>query len=165
MDAEMIRTFWEYSFWQSRRVWELAAPLTDAQFTRDMGYSWGSVRSIFTHMMDAEQIWLDRIHGVSPEAMPDTNRFATRGELRAAWDTLESEWRAYLATLTNEMLRQPVIYRRYNGGEQQQPLWGLLLHVCNHGTDHRAQVLFLLAQLGVPTQEQDFLFYMRQHGV
>jgi uncharacterized damage-inducible protein DinB len=36
------------------------------------------------------------------------------------------------------------------------------LHVINHGTDHRAQILAMLNQLGGETVEQDLIFYLRE---
>ncbi len=36
----------------------------------------------------------------------------------------------------------------------------MLIHVANHGTDHRAQLLALLNQLGVETFPQDYFFFM-----
>ena len=42
-------------------------------------------------------------------------------------------------------------------------LWQVLLHVANHGTDHRAQLLRLLNDLGVKTESQDYIFYVYEH--
>jgi uncharacterized damage-inducible protein DinB len=39
----------------------------------------------------------------------------------------------------------------------------VLLHVANHGTDHRAQLLRLLNDLGVRTVAQDDIFYAYDH--
>jgi uncharacterized damage-inducible protein DinB len=39
----------------------------------------------------------------------------------------------------------------------------VLLHVCNHGTDHRAQLLRLLNDLGVKTTAQDYIFYVYEN--
>jgi uncharacterized damage-inducible protein DinB len=36
----------------------------------------------------------------------------------------------------------------------------VLLHVANHGTDHRAQLLRLLHDLGVKTTSQDYIFHV-----
>jgi uncharacterized damage-inducible protein DinB len=38
-------------------------------------------------------------------------------------------------------------------------LWQVLLHVGNHGTDHRAQLLRVLNDLRVKTVYQDYIFY------
>jgi uncharacterized damage-inducible protein DinB len=43
-------------------------------------------------------------------------------------------------------------------------VWQVLLHVVNHGTDHRAQLLRLLHDLGVKTTSQDFIFYVYDHS-
>jgi hypothetical protein len=42
-------------------------------------------------------------------------------------------------------------------------VWQVLLHVVNHGTDHRAQLLRLLNDLGVKTGPQDYIFYVYDH--
>ena len=38
--------------------------------------------------------------------------------------------------------------------------WQILLHMVNHGTDHRAQILARLHELGAPTTEQDLVLYL-----
>jgi uncharacterized damage-inducible protein DinB len=42
-------------------------------------------------------------------------------------------------------------------------VWQVLLHVANHGTDHRAQILRLLNELGIQTTSQDYIFYVYEH--
>jgi uncharacterized damage-inducible protein DinB len=42
-------------------------------------------------------------------------------------------------------------------------MWQVLLHVVNHGTDHRAQTLRLLNDLGIKTVSQDYIFYAYDH--
>jgi uncharacterized damage-inducible protein DinB len=41
----------------------------------------------------------------------------------------------------------------------------VLIHVANHGTDHRAQLLALLNQLGVKTFPQDYFFFIKRAHV
>jgi uncharacterized damage-inducible protein DinB len=39
--------------------------------------------------------------------------------------------------------------------------WELLMHIANHATDHRAQILAMLHHhFGVKTIEQDMIFYL-----
>ncbi len=65
--------------------------------------------------------------------------------------------RAYLAELRDAMLFE----RPFADGEDKDLiLWQVLLHVVNHGTDHRAQLLRLLNDLEVPTTSQDYIFYV-----
>jgi uncharacterized damage-inducible protein DinB len=46
------------------------------------------------------------------------------------------------------------------GEDEVLDLWQVLLHVANHGTDHRAQILRLLNDLGIETIYQDYIFYV-----
>ena len=43
--------------------------------------------------------------------------------------------------------------------------WQVLLQVVNHGTDHRAQILRALSDLGVETRSQDYVFFAYRHPV
>ena len=47
--------------------------------------------------------------------------------------------------------------------DQDLIVWQVLLHVVNHGTDHRAQILRVLYDLGVKTTSQDYIFYVYDH--
>ena len=48
------------------------------------------------------------------------------------------------------------------GEDKDLILWQVLVRV-NHGTDHRAQLLEFLHDLGVKTTSQDFIFYVYDH--
>jgi uncharacterized damage-inducible protein DinB len=69
--------------------------------------------------------------------------------------------RAYLAELRDERLFDKPIVEPEE--DTDLILWQVLLHVVNHGTDHRAQILRLLNDLGVKTTSQDYIFYVYDH--
>ena len=76
--------------------------------------------------------------------------------MRVHWDKVEQRMRDYLAELRDDMLFE----RPFPDGEDKDLiLWQVLLQVANHGTDHRAQLLRVLNDLGVPTKSQDYVFY------
>jgi uncharacterized damage-inducible protein DinB len=107
-----------------------------------------------------DEAWFSDIQGVEiPEPLDATN-LDDRKYLRAYWDSVEQKMRAYLANLRDEMLFEKPIPE---GEDKDLILWQILLHVVNHGTDHRAQTLRLLNDLGVKTEYQDFIFYVYEH--
>lgn len=162
MNLDYIRTLYDYNYWAHRKVWDCAATLTEEQFTRDLGYSWKSIRGQLVHVMGAEWLWFQRLRGTSPGGLPAEANYPTREAIRQEWDTIETDVRGYVNALTNESLATAIDYRTTSGKPQSQPKWQILLHVVNHGTDHRAQILAMLYQLGAPTVEQDLLFYFRE---
>jgi uncharacterized damage-inducible protein DinB len=135
--------------------------LTDEQFTRDIGYSWRSIHGQVVHTMNAEWLWFSRIQAASPTSLFNNEDYPTREAVRAKWDAIEADVRAYLATLEDSHLTQIIQYQTTSGQPFAQPLWEILAHLANHGTDHRAQILAMLYQLGAPTLGQDMIGYFR----
>ena len=69
--------------------------------------------------------------------------------------------RAYLAALRDEMICE----KPFTAGEDTDLLlWQVLLHVVNHGTDHRAQLRRMVHDRGVKTGPQEFIFYVYDNG-
>jgi|SRR5579859_2065627 len=100
------------------------------------------------------------LRGVEIPKDLDPAAFDDRQLIRAHWDTIEQNMRGYLAKLRDDMLfEKPFI----EGEDKDLILWQVLLHVANHGTDHRAQLLRLLTDLGVKTASQDYIFYVYKH--
>ncbi len=108
--------------------------------------------------MSVDELWFSELRGVEPsEPFPPAN-FDDRETIRAHWDSVEQSMRDYLAALQDKLLFDKPIEEP----EEDKALivWQVLLHVANHGTDHRAQILRLLHDLGVKTTSQDYIFYV-----
>ncbi len=158
MNADAFRHFYEYHFTLNRKLWNTyITSLPQKQFTQPVSYSQGTVRNQIVHLMSADDYWFSGLRGVSrPEPLNPAD-FDDRNALRAEWDTIEQRMRDYLATVRDDML----FGRPFTDGEDGDlPLWMALLHVVNHGTDHRAQILRLLNDLGLDTGPQDYIFYI-----
>ncbi len=156
MNADAFRQFFEYHFTENRNIWdEYIMPLSDEQFTQGADYSHGSVRDQVAHMMSADDYWFSGLRGVKRPDPLDPADFADRKALRLRWDSIEQSMRDYLAAVRDEMLFE----KPFTDGEDSDVLlWQALLHVANHGTDHRAQILRSLHDLGVETTSQDYIF-------
>ena len=161
MNADAFRHFYDYHFSENRAIWDnYISTLTDDQFSQDPGYSHGSVRNQVLHLMTVDDDWFRPLRGVEISGSTDPASVAERAAIRAHWDTVEQDIRAYLANLRDDMLFE----KPFPAGEDQDLiLWQVLLQVVNHGTDHRAQLLRQLNDLGVKTVSQDYIFYVYDH--
>ena len=162
MNADAFRHFYNYHFAENRKVWEHVASLSFEQFTQKVDYSRGSVREQLVHLLDAEDMWFSELRGDQPlEPLPETVEADDRNVIRAHWDKVEQNIRAYLAELQDDVLFTKPIKEP----EEDQVLfaWQVLLHVANHATDHRAQLLRALHDLGVDTKSQDYVFYVYEN--
>ncbi len=160
MNADAFRHFYNYHFAENRHIWDdYVTPLSQEQFTQESSYSHGSVRNQVVHIMNTDDAWFSGLRGVELPESPKPAEFDDRQALRAYWDRVEQDMRGYLASLRDDMLDT----RPLQGEDKDLVLWQVLLHVANHGTDHRAQLLRLLNDLGVKTVSQDYIFYVYDH--
>jgi uncharacterized damage-inducible protein DinB len=162
MNADAFRHLYGYHFAENRKIWDAyATQLSDEQFTQSIDYSHGSVRDQILHIMDCDDIWFSELRGVKPLGPP--SMIDDRDMIRLHWDGIEQGMQAYLAELRDDMLfARPI---QEPDEDKDLIVWQVLLHVVNHGTDHRAQLLRLFNDLGVKTSYQDYIFYVYDHPI
>ena len=163
MNADAFRHFFAYHFSENRNIWDEYVPqLSDEQFTQNVGYSHGSVRNQIVHLMSVDEAWFSGLRGVELPDGPDPASLVDRSRIREHWDGVEQPMRDYLAGLRDDMLFEKPFAE---GEDKDLIVWQVLLQVANHGTDHRAQLLRLLNDLGIKTVSQDYIFYAYDHPV
>jgi uncharacterized damage-inducible protein DinB len=158
MNADAFRQFYDYHFSENRKLWNYVMELTPEQFSQAASYSRGSVRDQVVHLTECEDMWFSELQNVEPLAPVSADQLDDRDVLRAHWDQIEARIRAYLTSLTDVMLfTQPI-----EEPEEDKDLvvWQVLLHVANHATDHRAQILRQINDLGIDTKYQDYIFHI-----
>ena len=156
MNINAFRHFYEYHFTENRTIWDsYVAQLSYEQFTKDVDYSHGSVRDQIFHLISVDDLWFSDLRRAEiPEPLNPVD-FSDYESIRRYWDEVEQKMRDYLAALRDDMLSTKPL----SGEDKDLQLWQVLLHVANHGTDHRAQILRLLNDLGIKTSSQDYVFF------
>ena len=164
MNADYFRTLYRYNYGIQQQLWDSALTLTDAQFTQEWDYSIGSLRNHFVHVTRVDQRWFDRIKGGPLSARLEYADFPTAASIYALWQPIKDDILAYVDALDDAALDRVVEYDLPDrGGVHRNAVWEIMAHVVNHNTDHRAQMLRLLHDLGAPTFEQDFIIYRWEH--
>lgn len=150
----------DYNYWANTRVLAAAARLPPDTFVAPTTIMPRTIRSTLVHQLDVEWSWRLRWQGRS-EAEPLANEdFATVDQLAVRWQVEEQAMRAYLATLTDADLEQPLVV----GGGAARPLWQYIVHVINHGTQQRSDAAVLLTAAGYSPGGLDIADFVRmQH--
>ena len=152
MKLDLIKLFVEYHIEMTRRVWDLIDTITDEQFLADEIYSHGSIRNLMIHLASVDRRWLDGLKNLDDVGHLKQEDFLTRAAAREAFETAAKDLSEYVLTLTEDVLNKPT-------DKVDRPQWQILLHLINHGTDHRATVLQQLNELGVKTIPQDLVMW------
>jgi len=161
MNAFAFRQFFDYHFCENHKIWDnYITQLSQEQFTQDMDYAHGSVRNQVVHIMSVDDTWFSGLRGSELPDQLDPASMSDRNVIRSYWDHVEHKMHSYLEALQDDMLNDKPFAE---GEDENLILWQVLLHIVNHGTDHRAQLLRSINDLGLKTTSQDFIFYVYDH--
>jgi uncharacterized damage-inducible protein DinB len=156
-----VKTIYEYHYWVMARILDRTGRVSDEQFVAPAPAPSGSLRGTLAHILDAECAWRARWQGQALAPLLRDEEFPASADLTARWRENEAAMRAYLATLSDADLDRAITYRSWNGQTYTHILWQMLIHVANHGTQHRGEAALLLTEYGYSPGDIDFTVYLR----
>jgi uncharacterized damage-inducible protein DinB len=161
MIVKALQTFHDYSVWATGRILAAAAGATAEQLVAPAQHVYGSLHQILLHTLDTEWGWRMRCqHDLSTPDL-SAEEFPTVAALEARWREEHSAMRAYLESLSEPDVAQIVRYTLDSGEVRERVLWHLLLHIFNHGTQHRSEAAALLTAYGHSPGDLDFTVFLR----
>ena len=178
MKIDDIRLMYEYNYWGNHRILDPCTRVTPEQYTA--ATSFGTLRPTVIHIVDAEWSWLrsfgshfvpvDRISDPwkiedlvawGPEELTDVE-LPTVDALKDRAQEEERAMRAYLGTLTDAHLNGILRYPIDDTIVRERILWHCLLHVVNHGTQHRSEAAALLTMYGASPGGMDMTLFLNE---
>ena len=157
-----IRTLIDYTDWANQRVLDQAMQLSPDQLLAPAPVPMHSLLGTLAHVLVAEVIWRRRWEGEWPVVVDDIEGYQSIDVLVERWQNETAALHAFVANLTDQDLQRTVHYRNSKGTPFQQVLWQLMIHVVNHGTQHRSEAAMLLTNAGHSPGELDMILYLRE---
>jgi uncharacterized damage-inducible protein DinB len=132
---------------------EAAMSLDPEMLHRDLGVVNKSVHGTLEHILMADRAWLGRVQGapIQPE-----------GALDEEWPRIQRGWQRFIDGVTDADMQRVIAYHNLKGHPYQSPLWQIVMHVVNHATLHRGQVMAMFRQLGIAPPSTDLISYYRE---
>ena len=155
-NTTILKHFAGYDLWANRRVVERLEQVPEL-LDAPVRSSFPSLRLTLLHIRDAEHSWLKRIRGeeYSWPAEPSQDPKTVIRHSEALHD--------HVMSLTESDLVREATYQDLRGNTHRQPVWQMLMHCFNHGTQHRGQLITMMRQLGIEhIPANDMVVYMRQ---
>ena len=127
--------------------------LDPAVWTRTQVVGERGLGAILAHQLGAAQRWRHAFQdtGESPEL--EREPLPTIDQLGDQWDTEWAAVDAWLPTVTDGFVAHV---------HEGVPVWQMLVHVVNHGTQHRAEAAALLTAEGRSPGELDLINYVEE---
>lgn len=146
-----FKQLFEYDRWASRLLMEKF----EKQFPQNP-----RIYELFSHLLSAQRIWLDRILGI-PQSV---ERFQDRlpDEMKEDLENYHAEWMQFIDQLQTPDFDRMVSYVHPNGTAYSERLVDIMAHVVNHGTHHRGNLVILMKEEGFVAPTLDLIFYIRE---
>lgn len=111
---------------------------------------------LFSHTINAHQIWNARITGAQPLGVHEQHSMEVccQLDIQNLKDTL--------MILSEYDLSINIKYQNSSGKEFQNSIRDILFHIANHTTHHKGQIIASLRQSGIEPPITDYIFYKRK---
>lgn len=161
MNVQEITFLYDYNYWANKRILASAMNLTQGQFDAPDEYPWGGLRGTLLHILDAEWTWrmfFENDNCDAPElAITDFPNMTTFQE---RFQQEETALRGFLGSLQDEDLAAHRYYKVPEGYTRDRILWHCLVHLVNHGTQHRSEAAAMLTKFNHSPGDLDFTVFL-----
>lgn len=138
-----------YNVWANQRIVDCIENLADDQINREINSSYKTIYATLAHLWDAESIWWQRIKLQEIQEWPSPAFTGSVLELCNNLMKQSKQWKEWVDLATEAALEHEFIYRNSKKEQFKQPVSDVLLHLFNHQSYHRGQLITMFRQVGV----------------
>ncbi len=158
VDADNLLAFVRFHAWANDRILTTAAEVSEGDLRRPDTLDRGSAFDTIRHLVDVDWSWREFCggndigasyvwdHGFALDDLPALHAFCLEEDGR---------FRDYVASLDARALDEPLVMSE--DPDDRIPRWLILVHVVNHGTQHRSEIGHYLTRCGHSPGDLDLL--------
>jgi uncharacterized damage-inducible protein DinB len=155
MQPDEVRFLFAYDHWATLRVLAVLDGLDPDVWTRTDVVGERGLGAILVHHLGASPRWRHAFQDTGETPEPELEPLPTVDQLREHWNTEWAAVDAWLPTVTDGFVGYV---------HEGVPVWQMLVHVVNHGTQHRAEAAALLTAEGLSPGELDLINYAEEQA-
>jgi uncharacterized damage-inducible protein DinB len=147
--GDTITTLFSHHLWANLRLLERCAELTSEQLDATISGAFGSIHDTLQHIIRSEQSYFSRISTGQPRHRPKDAPPLTIAEM------VESARATGLGLIewAPKVQADDTVQVDWEGTLRAVPKTIILTQVINHATEHRAQIMAILTQLGIESPD------------
>ena len=161
---ELVKTYYAYNSWAAAKLLDSLEQLNPQELAAPGCSGHGSIRDTLAHFMTTQFGWFSWFDGSFTVSEAYAVRIPgdsidTIAKARDRWLPIDKQATDCVNGLSEEKLRDIWSWALPTGGSGSLPLWEALVHVANHGTHTRAQIVAAIRRAGHDAPNIDFLNY------
>lgn len=160
---ELLQQLSAYHVWANRLLFAAITALPEELQRKEVPGSFPSLYKTVLHMWDAEGIWWQRLKLQERIVGPASQFSGNFEEASSALLLQNKQWQHWINAAQEHQLQHVFQYQNSRKEQFKEPVFQMLLHLFNHGTYHRGQLVTILRQLGVEKiPATDFILWSRR---
>ena len=158
----LLQQLTAYNLWAHQKIITCMLLQDENIWHQQTPSSFDSLYKTVVHLWDAETVWWQRVKLQERIIVPSKNSTASFTEVCNSLLQQSTAWEQWVKAATELALQHVFLYTNSQKEQFKQPVYEVIMHVCNHSTFHRGQLVTMLRQLGVTTLPQtDFSYWCR----
>src|SRR5438045_465791 len=138
---DFLLNYSRYNVWAVKKITDFLKTLSEDQLNKEIISSFPSIRKTMMHIWDAQVIWLLRLQGQTPTAFPGNSFSGSFNDAVEGFIKSAHELSDFVESSGENFLLSPLTYKNLAGEEYKNRICDILMHVINHGTHHRGQII------------------------
>ena len=160
---KMLSQYAAYNLWSNQRIIEVINNLSDEQIEREIVSSFNGIQKTLLHLWDVESIWWQRLKLAENQVWQSDIYEGSVMELTKNLLAQSKQWKEWIDIATETALAHEFIYRNSKKDQFKQPVFEMLMHLFNHQTYHRGQLITLIRQEGeINIPNTDLIAFLRK---
>jgi uncharacterized damage-inducible protein DinB len=159
---ELLQQYAAYNIWATKTLIDRITKLPEEKLTQEVASSFPSLYKTLQHMWLAEEVWWLRVKLVENIVLKSEQFSGSFAEMYSLLAKQSLLWKEWVDGASENQLTHVFAYVR-NKEQNKMVVKDMLLHVFNHATYHRGQLVTMLRAIGeekIPST--DFSTYCRQ---
>jgi uncharacterized damage-inducible protein DinB len=160
---ELLKQYASYNVWANERLCSLVVTMPEELAHQTVVSSFPTIHKTLLHVWDAESVWWQRLKLSENVVWQSTIKEYSIEEVIMGLQQQDKLFVEWITDATVAALEHVFAYQNSKKEQFKQPVFQMLLHLFNHGTYHRGQLVTMLRELGVekipPT---DFIVFSRR---
>jgi uncharacterized damage-inducible protein DinB len=160
--SENLSRYVDYNVWANKAIADFLADKDSDLLDKEIASSFSSIRKTIFHITDGQHVWLSRLKGTSPTEWPSKN-IKPEEAIPALLDS-SIAYQVYCKGKSDAFWNEAITFKAFDGTGYTESVGNITMHLMNHGTFHRGQLITMFRQVGFEGKmpKTDLITYLRE---
>ena len=160
---QLLQQYAAYNVWANKTLTERISQLPEEIIYKETKSSFSNIYKTVMHLMEVESIWWQRLKLQEHVEWPGVNFKGNFDELSKEILSLSKQWQDWILNTNEANLTHVFAYHNSKKEYFKQPVYEMLVHLFNHQTFHRGQLVTMMRQNGIEKiPATDFIVFCRK---